>query len=243
MPLIWLRKFSATRSADITSRAGPVTLATKPPTPIRSPSATLGINTTPSPTSRNAAAARSSPAITPASRADRLAVACAPGDRVAWLVRSPARPRSSSSAAATARSTRWRGNWAGRRAGRDIARSLSFGGDVRVTTARCNCQPALLVLFDRVVGGDDRRRQAPGRWIERDQAGLQRVVDIGLAGEQPRFGREVFTQLAQPAAALMVDHMVLGIIPQLAIPDLEIVLAVIGAEERRGTDRLADRPP
>ena len=49
--------------------------------------------------------------------------------------------------------------------------------------------------------------QAPGGREERDQAGLQRVVDVGLAGEELVDGLQVVAQFAEPAAVGGVDEV------------------------------------
>src|SRR5206468_9341196 len=81
-------------------------------------------------------------------------------------------------------------------------------------------------------------RQAAAGPVERDQAGLQRVIDVGLAGEIAGDGRQRIVELAAPAAVAGVDQPPRGEIPEAAIPGLASL-----AEEMRGPDALADRPP
>ena len=99
------RKFSATRSAVSKLRAGPLTVASRVPAATSEPSGAVTSNVTDGSIIRNAAWAQISPAIWPGLRATNRAVAVVCAAMVSWLVMSPARPRSSSSAARTLFST------------------------------------------------------------------------------------------------------------------------------------------
>ena len=105
MPDRWHRKFSAVRSAVRMPRAGPRITAIRSPGASRLPSARSTITSIAGSISRNAAAAKSSPATTPAWRAISAVSVRALAGTIASVVRSPARPRSSSSAARTEGST------------------------------------------------------------------------------------------------------------------------------------------
>ena len=84
---------------------------------------------------------------------------------------------------------------------------------------------------------DNPLRQAAGCREEGDQAGLQGVVDIALAGEEAVGGNEVFGQFLVPAAVLVVDESALDDIPDLAIALLMEVARQVIVQEVRGGRR------
>ena len=65
---------------------------------------------------------------------------------------------------------------------------------------------------------EDPARQRPVGRIERDQARLQRVIEVGLADEIAGDRRERIVELRQPAAVAPVDEMARGEAPQAPIP-------------------------
>src|ERR1700722_9913467 len=101
IPLRRHRKFSATRSAVKIPRAGPAMEAITSPGATAAPSLRSRRISMPGSISWRAIRARSRPATTPVWRATRSVVARWPAGTMASVVRSPARPRSSSSAMRT----------------------------------------------------------------------------------------------------------------------------------------------
>src|SRR6516165_11654775 len=101
MPDMRQRKLSAVRSAASTPRALPVMWATTSPRAIPAPSARRRSMRNPGSASSKASSAASSPASTLGWRATISASATAPRGTIASVVMSPARPRSSISAART----------------------------------------------------------------------------------------------------------------------------------------------
>ena len=109
-PLRCCTRFSATRSAERIARVLPESRAIAVPAPAMAPSSTRASTSISGSSARNAAAASGRPAMRPSSRKPRVASQTASAGISALVVMSPARPRSSASAALTVSATRWWGN-------------------------------------------------------------------------------------------------------------------------------------
>src|ERR1700761_130644 len=92
------------------------------------------------------------------------------------------------------------------------------------------------------LAGSERCGQAGGQRGPREQGGLQRVVEIGLArpgGEAGLVGRR---QLVPPAAVAPVDQVQRGVVPELAVPAVVGRVAGGPVQVGRGADRLGRHP-
>lgn len=78
---------------------------------------------------------------------------------------------------------------------------------------------------------------------ERDEAGLQGVVDVALAGEEAVGRLAVFGQFLEPAAVFAVEIVVGDIVPDLAVALFVEVAFLMLVEEMGGGGAFAERPP
>src|SRR5262249_50191805 len=110
----------------------------------------------------------------------------------------------------------------------------------RGRAGRDACDPRLLQLHP---GLDQPARDAARRRQQRDQAGLEGVIDVHLAVERAGIGLQVLAELREPAAMVLVDKMGSAEVPDGAIPFLEEGVAIDGVEEGGGADALTAGPP
>src|SRR5262245_2612090 len=116
MPLKRPKKLSAVRSPVSSARVLAAISATTPPAGTASPSLAMRLKRAAGSSALNAASARSSPATVPGFRSTIAALPSASAGMIESVVMSPASAKSSSSEAATARSTRRGGSFSGKEA-------------------------------------------------------------------------------------------------------------------------------
>ena len=107
--------------------------------------------------------------------------------------------------------------WTARTAHHFVRTPLIFYLDAwRLPHACCLC-----LALEREHALGKAPRDAAGGRQQRDQAGLQRVVDVGLAEERIGVGRSAIVELRMPAAIDTVDEAGGDEIPDAAVPVLE----------------------
>src|SRR5690606_15442836 len=66
---------------------------------------------------------------------------------------------------------------------------------------------------------EDTLRETAVRRVKRHEAGLKRMIDIALAGEERVARNEILGQFFMPAATVLIQEVPGDTVPDLAIPD------------------------